>query len=221
MRTVSIFKKVKTFRECIFNLEINVSVPWRREKDIKKILVGELLLIRTNYKQASKVYTEFFKVFPEGNVPLDKESEALKILEKAGLKHRAKGILKVLNILNEKNPDEVNLKILKKLPYVSDYIASVVSFFLGQQEFIYPDANIIRVIERYFGLKGKDKTHPSSKQLGLLVYIISRFLNKKDKRKFVLNLLDFGLTICLPRKPLCNLCCLYDKHCCFIEEKKQ
>lgn len=195
-------------------MKLNLSVPWRYETDLKKILVGEMLLIRTNYKQAAAVYSEFFKYFPGAEVPPEKKRDALRILRKAGLKHRAEGILKALDYLKDREGFDINIDELIKIPYVNKYIASAVLFFTGQGEIIYPDSNIMRILERYFGIKGKDRTHPSTRQIKLLEFIITRFKSREEKRRFSLNLLDFGLTLCLPKNPRCTVCPLRNE-CCY------
>jgi len=175
-----------------------------------------LLLIRTKYEQAATVYEEFWQTFPDGYVSLKDKQKAIEILMKAGLKHRAEGILKALEYLNQhgKNLDRFSFDDLKKIPYVSDYVASAVLFLSGKNNFLYPDSNIIRIFDRYFGIKGKDKTHPSRKQLKLLRIMLKSIKSEENKRKFIINLLDFGLFICRP-KPKCNICSLYDR-CCYI-----
>ena len=210
------YRKIKTFIKEILNLRINAQVPWRKEKDVRKILVGELLLIRTKYEQAATVYKEFWRSFPDGYVSSKDKQKALEILMKAGLKHRAEGILKALEYLNQHGKDlnEFSFDDLKKIPYVSDYVASAVLFLSGKSNFLYPDSNIIRIFDRYFGIKGKDKTHPSQKQLKLLKIMIKNIKKEKKKRKFTINLLDFGLFICRP-KPNCSICPL-SNYCCYV-----
>jgi len=74
------------------NLRTEIDVPWRKEKDPKKILTGEILLIRTRYDQAKKVYEEFLEHFPDLRIEPGEEKKALALLLKAGLKHRAEGL---------------------------------------------------------------------------------------------------------------------------------
>ena len=212
----SLYRKIKTFRKEILNFHIHAEVPWRKEQDIKKILVGELLLIRTKYEQAAKVYEEFWATFPSGYVPPKDKEKALKILTGAGLRHRAEGILKALEFLNKrgKDLDLCSFEELKKIPYVSDYVASAVLFLSKKADFLYPDSNIIRIFDRYFGIKGKNKTHPSQKQLKLLKLLIKNIKNTEEKRKFVINLLDFGLFVCKP-EPHCTDC-PFNGDCCFV-----
>ena len=195
-------------------MKSNLSVPWRYETDLKKILIGGMLLIRTKYKQATAVYSEFFKYFPNAEVPPEKKQKALRILRKAGLKHRAEGILKALDYLKDREDFNINIEELIRIPYVNRYIASAVLFFTDRGEIIYPDSNIMRIFERYFGIKGKDKTHPSTPQIKLLEFIINRFKTREEKRRFSLNLLDFGLTLCLPKNPRCTVCPLKNE-CCY------
>lgn len=215
------YGKIKTFKEAILEFNRNAKVPWREENDVRKILVGELLLIRTKYEQAAEVYREFWCAFPDGNIAPGQKEKALQILTKAGLKHRAEGILKALKYLNEhgKDPGELSFEELKNIPYASDYIASAVLFLSGRINFLYPDVNIIRILERYFGIPGKDKTHPSQKQLKLMDIMVKRIKSEKEKRRFTLNLLDFGLFICRP-KPGCGECSL-SEDCCLFSNSKQ
>ena len=204
--------KVKFFRKVIYEYSSNIFVPWRYEECFKKVLLGELLMIRTSYRQAVRVYNEYLKLFPDVFIPEGKENLAFGILKQVGLKHRVRGIIKVLKQLENKKNLILDAESLKRLPYVSEYVASAVLFFLGKADFIYPDANIIRLIGRYFGILGRDKTHPSEKQNKLIKILISSFERKEEKRRFVVNLLDYAIEVCKVR-PLCSKCELL-KYCC-------
>lgn len=220
MRNKLKISKVKLFRKVIYKYRSNIFVPWRHEKDFKKVLLGELLMIRTSYKQAVRVYNEYLQIFPDIFIPEGKEDLAFNILKQVGLKHRVKGIIKVLKQLENKKDPILDAESLKRLPYVSEYVASAVLFFLDKTDFIYPDANMIRLIERYFGIPGRDKTHPSEEQNKLIKILISSFKRNEEKRRFVVNLLDYAIEVCKV-KPLCRKCELL-KYCCFNhpEEKE-
>ena len=208
--------KIKFFKRKIKEMKFDIDVPWRREKDPVKILIGELLLIRTKYKQAAKVYTEFFERFPEGKVPPSGYGEALDILRKAGLKKRAEMILRALEYIQE-HPEVISssdINTLKKIPSVGDYVASAVLFFSGKGDYLYPDSNIIRVFSRFFCMEKKDPTHPSGDHIKMMKILLENFGKKTDKRRFAVNLLDFSLFIC-KSKPECNVCPLKEK-CCFF-----
>lgn len=213
MRNEPRISKVKLFRKVIYEYRSNIFVPWRYEGDFKKVLLGELLMIRTSYRQAVRVYNEYLKLFPDVFIPEGKENLAFDILKQVGLKHRARGIIKVLKQLEKRENLNLDAESLKRLPYVSEYVASAVLFFLGKADFIYPDANIIRLIERYFGIPGRDRTHPSEKQIKLIKILISSFERNEEKRRFVVNLLDYAIEVCKVR-PLCGKCELF-KYCCF------
>ena len=166
METVSCLKrKLKLLLKELKNLRTEIDVPWRKEKDPKKILTGEILLIRTRYDQAKKVYEEFLEHFPDLRIEPGEEKKALTILLKAGLKHRAEGLLKTLKLLHKGVP------INTELPYVSKYVLSAVDFLTGKSDFLYPDSNIIRFFNRYFGITNSDKTHPSEKHVKLMKLI--------------------------------------------------
>lgn len=190
------------------NLRTEIDVPWGKEKDPKKILTGEILLIRTRYDQAKKVYEEFLAYFPDLQIEPEEEKEALTILLKAGLKHRAEGLLKTLKLLCKGVP------INTELPYVSKYVLSAVNFLTGKSDFLYPDSNIIRFFNRYFGITNSDKTHPSEKHVKLMK-LITRFGGRDN----VLKVLDFSILICKV-KPECERCPL-QKHCGFVKKNQR
>lgn len=192
-----------------------MDVPWRHEKDPLRVLVGEILLIRTKVKQAVRVYREFFDAFPDGKIPRNRREFALEILKKAGLFHRARGIVKLLDILAEKyalpnDPDE-----LKGLPYVSDYIVSALRYFIDGHASPLIDSNVIRFLNRYYGHKKSKGTHPSVFHKQKMEQLIA--LAKPLERKLILKTLDFSILVCSP-KPKCKVCPLSES-CNFLRSR--
>ena len=98
---------------------------------------------------------------------------------------------------------------LKELPGVGDYIASeVLLVACGQPEPLL-DRNMLRVIERVFGVKSaKKRPH-----IDPAMWSFARLLVPKDPElaeKFNFGVLDFARKICTAEKPYCSTCPVKD-----------
>ena len=196
-------KKSEIFVKGILSFPEEIDVPWRKEKNPLKVLVGELLLIRTKVKQAARVYNEFFKVFPDGIIPERQKNLAFEILKKAGLSHRARGIIRLLEKLEKESTFPNDPAILRKFPYVSDYIISALGYFIYGKDVPLIDSNVIRLLNRYFGQTVGDGRHPTQFHKRIMEYLVA--LAGSKKRDFILKTLDFSILVCAP-KPRCKRC---------------
>ena len=129
-----------------------------------------------------------------------------------GIEHqRAKDIIKVARTIAEKFGGKIpcSKDKLKLLPGVGNYIASeVLLCACGQPEPLL-DRNMIRVIERVFGVKSRKKRPHTDG----FMWSFARRLVPKDSalaRKFNYGVLDFARKICTARNPKCETCPIKD-----------
>lgn len=94
---------------------------------------------------------------------------------------------------------------------IGDHISSAVQCFAFNEPVPIVDANVIRVLSRFFGLEWPVKTAMQKST----VYSIARDLIPIDNAQFYnYALLDFGALVCKHYNPLCNECIIVGL-CCF------
>jgi A/G-specific adenine glycosylase len=143
--------------------------------------------------------------FPNANKAAAADpNEVAVILHHLGLRHRIPRFIKLFKKLSTEYHGVVPHKYdqLITLPGVGRYVASaVLCFGFGMPEPVV-DANVVRVLKRFFGLfstKRRAHTDPA-------FWIFTRQLLPKNKElEFNEAIIDFAAMICKP-KPQCNKC---------------
>lgn len=183
------------------------SFPWRTKSatNYQKI-VCEILLQRTRAETVSSVYHEFFKVFP-GWIKIANSSTVKieKYLKPLGLwKRRARSLHDLAKVLQKtRGKFPASREEIDKLPAVGQYVGNSIELFIHGRPLPLLDVNMSRVIERYFRpRKLADIRHdPWLQDLAKTIVTLG-----KDPVKLNWSVLDLGGTICVSRKPRCNLC---------------
>lgn len=183
------------------------SFPWRTKSatNYHKV-VCEILLQRTRAETVSSVYHEFFKIFPGWKkIANTSTSKIEKHLKPLGLwKRRSRSLhylAKALQKTQGKFPP--NREEIDRLPAVGQYVGNSIELFIHGRPLPLLDVNMSRIIERYFRpRKLADIRHdPWLQDLAKTIITLG-----KDPVKLNWSMLDLGGTICVPRKPRCDLC---------------
>ncbi|EGK8036265.1 A/G-specific adenine glycosylase [Campylobacter lari] len=197
------------------------NLPWRilhkeyrkygSEDDLKKlknidnayaVYISEIMLQQTQVKSVlQNYYFQFLAKFPSLKVlSMASEDEVLKAWQGLGYYTRARNIHKCAKIcvqeFNAKLPFDI--KELQKLPGIGEYTAGAIACFGFLQAKAFVDANIKRVLSRFYSLQ-----NPNSK---LLTQKAKEFLNYDNAFDHNQALLDIGALICLPKNAKCKLC---------------
>jgi A/G-specific adenine glycosylase len=192
-------------------------LPWRRARDPYRIWISEVMLQQTRVEMVIPYYEKWLSVFPDLNsLGNAEEDQVLKIWEGLGYYSRARRILKAAHILiseyGGKFPREI--KELKKLPGIGDYIAAALgSIAFGWDEAAL-DGNGLRVFARLV-----EYPHPINEagRRAELKQIMQETLPEGYAGEFNQAVMDLGSQICTTRKPDCEHCpirsgCLAFKH---------
>jgi A/G-specific adenine glycosylase len=182
--------------------------PWRETRDPYRILIAEVLLQATFAAKVVPVYEEFTRCYPTAHSLSQTSVDEIKaIIRPLGLLSRAQTLLEIGKSLVELYggvvPSESDK--LRILPKVGDYtIGAVQSFGFGLRAGI-PDTNVIRLLQRFFGLYNPRKSHRGSppKALRVAAYEV---LPMRDSRALNYAMLDFGALVCTSLKPKCRQC---------------
>jgi A/G-specific adenine glycosylase len=192
-------------------------LPWRLTNDPFKILVAEFLLQKTDVEKVKPVYEEFLRHWPSSEkLSQARLSSLSKCLHPLGLKYKAERLKSTAKILLKKSRGQVpqSEDKLLELPGVGRYIASAVQCFAFNKHKAVLDTNVIRILERIFGIQSK-KNRPRDDLI--LWNFAQKLVPKKNAKDYNWGLLDYGALVCKSKKPLCwecglkNICIFYDR----------
>ncbi len=184
-------------------------LPFRKTKDPYKIWVSEVILQQTQMITGLVYYKNFIKKFPTiQSLSSSSENKIYSTWKGLGYYNRAKNLLKTAKILTRKHNGKLpkNSKDLILLPGIGKYTAAAIASICYNEKIPVVDANVYRVLSRYFGVfynisKSNSYNH---------YYNISKSITKNVNKmgKYNQAIMDFGATICTPKKPLCKNCLL-------------
>lgn len=216
-------KKVEFFRNKIIEWYIkngNHDLPWRNTNDPWAILVATVLLRKTTVTQVLKVYNSFLQKYPTPkHLVRASISELTEILRPLGIEHERSRIFKTLaqELLNRYNGQvPCSIEELVTLPGIGRYAASeILLIAYGRPEPLL-DRNMIRVFERFFGVKSeKRRPHYDRKLWSFAKSILPKKI--EDAKAFNYGVLDFAKVICTAKSPHCNICTLKEE--CYYYNK--
>ncbi len=178
--------------------------PWRKTKDLYKILITEILLQKTISSNVNNVYHEFFEKYPSFSEILSKNiSELQSDIKSLGLSNKRAKILCDLSEMIMKDykgviPEDPH--ILKRINGIANYVINAFLCFGLNKRTLFFDVNIKRFMARIFG---------NSKQVKKAEYLtekLNELLPISDCKHFYWAILDFGSKICTKNNPKCDSC---------------
>lgn len=192
-----------------FSSDSLFSLPWRQIRTPYRILLAEMLLVRTRADLVSRVYEDIYEQYPTiYKLSQANEEELHKTLLSLGLSKRVPYFIKaakyICDTFNGSIPDDV--KLLMQIPGVGLYTATAVAAFAYGQPFVPSDVNILRFLSRLTGLEMENKTKGSKELRELTDFLSENHTGLKAEK-----LLDFTRLICRPRKPRCQECPLTEQ----------
>ena len=186
--------------------------PWRRTTNPYCIFVAESLLQKTDAAKVLPIYQAFIARYPNFEaLAIAPLSDLSNLLQPLGLFFRAERLSQAAQIVaNEWNSTlPQSAKALMKLPGVGKYTArSICANAFGQREPIL-DTNVIRILERFFGIVASSRV---KSRCSVLWSAVEQIAPQTDTSRWNLTLLDFGAKVCTAQKPRCT-CCLLQEQC--------
>ena len=181
---------------------------WRETSNPYFILVAEKLLQQTLVNDnVVNAYQKIITTYPDlFSLAKAKTADICPIFEPLGFIYRAKELpilaQDIIQRFDGKVPD--NLKDLKSIPGVGDYIArAVLCFGFGQASPIV-DTNVARFLYRVFGIYDPLPTNPARNQR--LITLANNLIPQKNIKEFNLAILDLCAKVCTPNNPNCLVC---------------
>ncbi|CAA6815476.1 MAG: A/G-specific adenine glycosylase (EC [uncultured Sulfurovum sp.] len=175
-----------------------VTLPWRNTNNAYKIYLSEIMLQQTQVKTViERFYFPFLEKFPTlkelANAPVD---DVLKAWEGLGYYTRARNLHKTAVETNGLLPN--NAEALEKLSGIGKSTAHAVACFAFNEPLPILDANVKRILYRFFAL-----TSCNDKELWELAY---ELYDKNNAYIYNQSMMDIGSSICTHKNPLCDVC---------------
>ncbi|WP_373542353.1 A/G-specific adenine glycosylase [Chamaesiphon sp.] len=184
--------------------------PWRKTTNSYHLLVAESLLQKTDADTVAPIYELFLQHYPTiQDLAAANLADLAKILKPLGLFFRAQRLLQCAQIVISQYDGKVpqHQKQLLKLPGIGDYTARAIGSQAFNQPLAVLDANVARILERFFGLQG-ERVKSRCKILWGAADLIAP---KTNVGTWNLALLDFGALTCKAQNPGCDYCPLSSK----------
>lgn len=185
-------------------------LPWRNHRTLYTTLVSEIMLQQTTVSTVLNHFERFIHKYPD-ILTLAKATEEDMLIDWKGLGYyrRARNLLNAAKEIKEKFGGKIplNFNQLTSIKGIGEYTANAIISIGANQRAIALDANLERVLARYYGIE-------VVKGPKLLKEIYSLFSNKQicleiediGARAFNEALMDLGRSICKARKADCLLC---------------
>lgn len=173
-------------------------LPWRITNDPYKIYLSEVMLQQTQVKTVlERFYFPFLEKFPTLlDIAQSDLDDVLKMWEGLGYYTRAKNLHTAAQQCQGVLPK--NASELLELPGIGRSTAHAISAFAYKEALPILDANVKRILHRYFAIEKRDE-----KQLWKAAY---ELFDTKHPFQYNQAMMDIGSMVCLAKKPLCDVC---------------
>ena len=191
--------------------------PWRESRNAFRVLMAEIMLIRTKPEQVVKVYNRLFSKYPDFSTMRQASKQEIdQIVRPLGLNWRSPAFSVILKELEDRFGGRVpsSREELTSLTGVGDYIAgAVLSIAFGRKEWMV-DVNIGRAIKRYFGVETGKEVRRNKR----IVQIDRIYVQCRNPGVANIAMLDFSTLICKSKNPCCTTCPI-SKGCSFLKSR--
>lgn len=181
-------------------------LPWRETVNPYYIWVSEVILQQTRVAQGIDYYLCFIRAFPTVfDLAAADIDRVLKVWQGLGYYTRARNMHVTAKEIVERHNGSFprTYKELIKLKGVGDYTASAVAAFAFGEAVAAVDGNVYRIFARIFGVDTPIDTQKGKQELKA---IADNMLDKEHPGVYNQAIMDFGGTVCMPRKPNCLSC---------------
>jgi len=173
-------------------------LPWRQTDDPYKIYISEMMLQQTQVKTVlERFYFPFLKRFPTLQSVADAPLETiLHAWQGLGYYRRARYIHQTARLTAPALPTAP--EVLVKLPGIGQSTAHAVAVFSTRAPLPILDANVRRILFRFFA-----QTKATPKALWQMAWDL---LDRNHPYEYNQALMDIGTALCTPKNPDCPTC---------------
>ena len=183
-------------------------LPWRQTRDPYKILVSEIMLQQTQVDRVVPKYHEFLRRYPTiQTLAAAKTAELRRVWYPLGYNIRPLRLRQIarraLQDYGGRIPDSYDG--LLAMDGIGRYTAGAVLSFAFNRDAPILDTNVVRLLSRYFGIRGDSNKGRVRRRLWRLAEAVI-----PTGKGYLINqaLMDFGATVCMARAPRCPSCTL-------------
>lgn len=173
-------------------------LPWRNTNDPYHIYLSEIMLQQTQVKTVlERFYFPFLETFPTmEDLACASLDDVLKKWEGLGYYTRARNLHAAARQCNGSIPETAHE--LMQLSGIGRSTAHAIAAFAYKEPLPILDANVKRILHRYFALSERNE-----KKLWEHAYALFDAARPFDYNQ---AMMDLGSSLCLTKKPLCSLC---------------
>jgi len=185
-------------------------LPWRRTRDPYRIWLSEVMLQQTRVAAVVPYYHRFLERFPDLKaLAAASEQNVLTVWAGLGYYSRARNLHRAARQIRDTGAFPRDYESIRQLPGVGDYTAAAVASIAFGLPHPVLDGNVLRVLCRVVAEPG-DLRFPRTRKS--LAETAERLLDVAQPGQFNQALMELGATVCIPKRPLCELCPIV-KHC--------
>jgi len=181
-------------------------LPWQKSKDPYHVWVSEIMLQQTQVITVISYYQKFITKFKTIKA-LAQASEDLVLSMWSGLGFysRARNLhaasIMIMKEYRGHFPD--NFQDMIRLPGIGRSTAGAILAFCFNKPYPILDGNVKRVLSRVYGITTPINNSRTEKKLW---FLSEKNLPKKNIDIYTQAIMDFGATLCIPKRPICNIC---------------
>ena len=195
-------------------------LAWRHTRDPYPIWLSEIIMQQTRIAQGTPYYLDFIKAYPTVyDMAAASEEQILKLWQGLGYYSRARNMLGTAKLIvaDYKGVFPDNYKLLRSLPGIGDYTASVILSICYGKGYPVVDGNVSRVVSRLYNIRHVVNSPMSKKEVKEKV---NEFFIGQEPGMVNEALMDLGAMVCLPANPVC-LACPLKSHCVANDKRLQ
>ncbi len=192
--------------------------PWRENPTPYEVWISEVMLQQTQAVRVIEYFRQWMRRFPTvealANAHID---EVLKVWEGLGYYSRARALHAAASDIKERFQGKIpnSARDLFTIKGLGPYTVGAILSFGFHKKHAAVDANVIRVLTRYFAI---DSDISKAKTLEHLRTITTELLPDKDAHVISEALIELGAAVC-KKKPSCSACPLKSGCKAYLEEQ--
>ena len=186
--------------------------PWRKNRDPYAIWVSEIMLQQTQAATVVPYFQRFLRSFPTLQALAHaSEHEVLQLWEGLGYYRRARDMHRAARqmLADDDGQFPRDPVVLQALPGFGRYTVGAVLSQAFDCRLPIVETNSMRVLCRWFGLKGNPRAGPMQKKVW---HLAEELLPSKRVGEFNQALMELGALVCTLQGPRCEDCPL-SRHC--------
>lgn len=177
--------------------------PWRDIDDPWLALVAEVLLQRTNATHVEKYYAEVCELLPKPESVFSvKTAELKKIDQQFGLDRKMNTLVALAEYIDTLDMYPRDEEVLKTIYGIGHYTAAAYLSLHMNIRAVLVDSNVARWLSRMMGVE-----KPVDVRRAPWLWDMAEKLTPHNNfKEYNYAVLDFTMTVCKPRTPLCGDC---------------